>query len=105
MRIVRYFPDADMRNGHDGLFKLAKKNGVDIRTIGNEEFVVFVNRRKNHVKMAAPGNVIAHYKSYEGKIDPRVIQHLPNAFNGGKIDYDRAMLKVLRSEFPRAELY
>lgn len=101
MRVIRYFPESDMRNGHDGLAKIASKAGINMQTINNGEFVIFVNRRKTHIKMFASSNVIAHYKSMNGKIDPAIIQHLPNCFEGGVIDYDKAITRVLKKEFPK----
>lgn len=103
MRIIRYFPDTDLRNGHDGLTGLAKKNGINVNRLDVGEFVVFVNKSKTSIKMFAPPNVIAYYKSTNGKINPAVIQHLPNCFDGGSIDYDKAILKVVKKEFPQYE--
>jgi hypothetical protein len=85
-----------MRNGHDGLAELAKKENIDVKKISRGEFVVFVNSAKDRVKVYAASNVIAYMKSSKGqKIDLRVIREIPRAFNGGGISYDETIEKML----------
>ena len=64
------------------------------------EYLVFVNRARDKVKMFASGNVVAYLRMDKGKLDPRVIQYLPRHFNGVKINYDGAMRDVLKKSFP-----
>lgn len=99
-KLVRYFPDADLRQGYDGLYKAAKKEGVNMLELPKGHFVAFVNRHKNKVKLCAQNDVLAYLRS-KSKIDPRVIRHLPEYFDGGTIDYDKAVEKMLRTSFPK----
>ena len=103
MRVVRVFFDVSMSNGHLGLSKIARDHKIQIEKLPQHEFVVFVNRPKTSIKMYAPGNVIAHYRGSR-RIDMRTIQHLPNVFAGGNLNYDKAIAKVLEKELPIREL-
>lgn len=99
-KIIRYFPDSNLRSGHRGLAMLAAKNGIKVNSLGAGEFLIFVNKRQNMLKMFASGNIIAHYKKEDGsRIDPRTIAHIPRHFSGSKINYDAALVQVLRREF------
>ncbi len=100
-RVVRYFADADMRAGYDGLTRIAKKEDVDIPNLGQGEFVVFVNRQRNKMKLCTQNDIVAYMRMGRGqKIDPRVIQYLPRYFDGKSFDYDAAMRRVLQKYFP-----
>lgn len=96
-RIIRYFPDTDLRSGHDGLAKIAREKKIDVRSLGAGEYLVFTNSAKNKVKVFTGGNVIAYLKS-KTKIDMRTIALIPKYFNGGEIRYDQALEKVLRKD-------
>lgn len=99
-RILRYFADVHLGNSHRGLSRIASKEKVDVRNLGQGEFVVFVNTAQTAFKMFASGNVIAHFKHPEDhKIDPRTILMLPNYFNGAEIGYDKALRAVMEKEF------
>lgn len=99
-RIVRYFADTHLGNGHNGLAKLAKKNGIDMEDLSWGEFLVFMNSRQNMLKMFTRGGMIAHLRMPGGaKIDPRTIPLLPRFFSGGELRYDRAIEAVIRKEF------
>lgn len=99
-KILRYFSHIHLGNSHQGLARIAIKSGVDVRNLGSGEYVVFVNSKQTAFKMFAQGHVIAHYKNKENRrIDPRTIILLPQYFNGGEINYDRALKKVIETEF------
>lgn len=101
-KIVRYFSDVHLGNAHAGLFRLASKEGINMKAIGSGEYVVFVNRAQTAFKMFAQGNVIAHYKNPANRrIDPKTIVELPRYFNGGAINYDAALKKVIEREFKK----
>lgn len=101
MGLIRYFADVDMRNGHSGLRKLAKSEGLDLRLMISNEYVIFVNKKRNMLKMFASYNVIAHLKLDNGTIDPRVIAHIPTCFQGNQINYPLAVKKMLTKEYPK----
>lgn len=100
-RLVRYFPESDLRMGYEGLKKLAKKEGLDLQNLGAGEFAAFVNRDRTKVKLCTGADVLAYMRMPRGaKLDPRTIQLLPRFFNGQKINYDAAIRTVLRESFP-----
>lgn len=99
-RIVRFFPDVDMRNGHDGLTELARSHKINVSDLVNGEYCLFLNRKLTHVKLFAPGNVIAHLKLPDNKkIDPSTIALIPRFFDGSKINYDKALSEAIRKKF------
>lgn len=101
-RLSHYFPDADLRAGYDGLEVMANKAGFSLRNLPTGSFCAFVNRKKDKLKLATNADLVAYLRLSNGeRIDPRVIQHLPEHFNGSKIEYNRALEKVLRKQFPK----
>lgn len=101
MRVVQCFFDVNMQNGHDGLQLIAKKGGVDVRLLGQGEFVVFINRDRNRIKLYATNNTTAYYKRPRGA-SPLSLESIPNivkAFGqSGKIDYDRALKQTIEKK-------
>lgn len=96
-KIYRCFFDTDLRNGHDGLTLLAIRNKINLKMLDHGEFVVFINRRRNALKLFAANNVIAHYRQSH-IIDLNTIRLLPTVFNGTEIKYDTVLEKVLKSK-------
>lgn len=96
-RLVRYVADQDLRLGYDGLNKK-----VPLTNLGQGEFVAFVNRAKDKVKLATGNDVILYHRMTRNKkLDPRVIMHLPRYLNGSRIDYDSAMRELIHQQFPK----
>lgn len=99
-RIVRYFPDIHMRNGHKGLGDIARQENIFVENLAPGQYVVFVNTAQTALKMFAPGGVVAHLKMPGNtKLHPAVIARLPLHFNGAKINYDQALRDILMKEF------
>lgn len=91
-RLIRYFANTNLGNGHKGLSEIALKEDVDVNNLTRGEYVIFTNTRKNAVKMFAPGGVIAHFKVPGGaRLDLRTIASLPKFFNGSEIRYSEAL--------------
>ena len=96
-RLVYYSPNADLRMGWDGLSRIFKLNSLK-----PGEFAAFVNTARTKVKLCTAGDCVAFLRLPQGRyVDPRVIQHLPEFFDGSVIDYNAAMTKVLRKQFPK----
>lgn len=100
-RLVRYFPMQDLRNGHDGLAKIAALERIDVNALGEGEFVAFANSKNTAVKFYTGGGVIAHVRVTKGHIDPRVIRHLPRYFNGTAFNYSQAVESMMKEQFPK----
>lgn len=98
-KIIRFFPDADLRAGHEGLKAHARDHKVDAENLKAGEFLVFCNRRQTGVKIYAPGNVVAYLKSPgDYRLDLRTIILIPRFFNGTYFDYNSALKKLFKGE-------
>lgn len=98
-KIVRYFPDTDLRAGHDMLADKAIRNKINVKALGRGEFVVFVNRAKTALKMfAGSANLVAYLRLEKGKLDLRTISLIPEYFDGSEIKYDLALKKVIEKD-------
>ncbi len=93
-RLVSFFMESDLRKGHDGLTKTAKKNGVDVTTLQPGEFVIFINRKVSAFKMYGHGESILYYRPKGGRLELKTIQHIPSVFKAGRLDYNEALSKV-----------
>ena len=101
-KVLSYFGSVDLRNNHGGLALLAKKRGINLHNLEPGEFVLFVNNSRTAVKMAAPNNVIAHFKvPGNGHLDLRCLSLLPSFFNGNTIDYKGALKETIEKDFHR----
>lgn len=95
-KVIRFFPETDLRSMHLGLRKVAMKHGIDVWALNPGEFVVFANTKQTGLKIFAPGNVIAYVKSPDDKkIDLRVIALIPRYFNGSKFHYEGALREMI----------
>lgn len=97
-KIIQVFFNVDMRNGVDGLMAIAEKAEIDLAKVSPGHFLVFINSRKNRLKLFASKDVYAYYRSTEGPINMLMIQHLPRAFNGSKINFSGALRAALLKE-------
>lgn len=100
-KIVQCFLDADLRGGHNFLSGIAKKYGLILGNLTDNQFVVFINRRQNMMKCFVAGNTITFTK--RDRIDLLAIESLPQAFGyTGELSYDKALeislKKRLKSE-------
>lgn len=101
MRLLRVFFDTFMGYQHDGLYAIAKRQGIDLDDLREGECVVFVNRRFNRVKVYGPNNTFAYSRVYDGELDATAIQHIPNTFNGTRINLDQATRQAITERFER----
>lgn len=93
-RVIRFFRDTHLGNGHEGLAYIAKKEGIDVRNLPKGEFVIFANKRMNGIK-AYTQNCVAYLKSPDGRrLEMKTIQKLPNYFSGSSFRYDDALAEV-----------
>lgn len=102
-RILQVFMNANLRSGHDGLEKLAKDNGIKVRSLEPGQFVVFINTHKDKVKVFAASQVIAYCRLEKGrKIDMNVIREIPRVFlSNGRLDYEAALKEAVEQALAR----
>lgn len=99
-KIIRYFPETDLRCNHLGLSLLAKEKKINVKDLAPGEFLVFTNKALNKLKIYAPGNCIAYVKSPDNRrIDLNVVRLIPRFFNGTKFDYEGAMSEMFSRKF------
>jgi hypothetical protein len=99
--LLHIFWDVDFRNGHDGLNQIAKEKKIQIRNMPHGEMVLFVNSKRNMIKVLAStgeensNGVVAFYKCPRGRINEYSLQFIAQAFRGGEIRYDEALKRGL----------
>ena len=101
-KLIHIFQDADCRYGEPGLCDLAKKH-VELDALRPGELLIFVNTQKTMVKILATtgyGFCVTGFRSPVGRIELRALKHIPAAFNGGEIRYDKALAKALIEMLP-----
>ncbi len=102
-RVVQVFIGADLRGQHPSLTKLCRKNGIDVTTLLPGHYVIFINSKRNRLKVFAANNVLAYLKMPEGQyLDMRTIQYIPQAFTAsGNIDYNKALKETVEKALAR----
>lgn len=102
--ILQCFLNVDMRNAHDGLSVIAKKNGIDPEKIEPGSFIVFINSARTKLKVYASDQVVAYLRLESGrKLNMNVIRELPRVFNGRSIKYDEALKSVVESAISKKQ--
>lgn len=102
-RLVRLFQDADLRCSDLGLAELAHKAKIDPMKMQPGEMLIFINVKATMVKVLANsgyGLVYAGYRSTFGRLERRALKHIPNAFGGTAINYDKALAATLEELLP-----
>jgi hypothetical protein len=100
MKIKLLIRNVNMGNGHLGLAALARKFKVDLEKIDGQDVVMFLNTAGDKLKIVgAKGTVIGYLRMPKGRrIYLEAIQWLPQTFHAsGRIDYDSALKKALKS--------
>lgn len=102
-RVLQVISPVDMRCSHDGLRAVClEKGGLDPHELKPGQYIVFLNAKKDHLKLYAAHNLVVSYKvPGGGRIDMRVIAQIPTFFNGSAINYDGAVEKMLEQYFAR----
>lgn len=98
-RIIRYFPNSDLRAAHQGLSKAARENGVDLNKINIGEFLLFVNRKQTMFKMLTQSGMLVSYRS-EHRLNPGIFVLVPKYFSGSTFNYTGALREALTRDFP-----
>ena len=98
-KLAHFFLDMDMRCSHQGLQSILKKMKI---TIEDGDFIVFLNRRRNMIKMFCHGKeALLHYKKDDRQIDPGVIAYLPKYCGGNELDINGAIGEHLKDMLSR----
>ena len=91
-RIKHVFLNSDMRCGHRGLMLIARHKAK----VKPGEHVVFVNSKRDKMKVLSAGGVLSYVCSPRGKLSLETVQSIPAAFKvSGGFDYGKALKDVI----------
>lgn len=97
--VLRIFLGADFRCQHDGLIKIAADNGLNIKNLKPGKHVVFINAKRDRIKMFSPGGVLSYARLENGRVNLEALQSIPKAFDGDlSFAYDKALTKIIREK-------
>ena len=100
--IVRLFLDTDMRLSFQGLKKRALSDKVDLSKLKTHEHVVFINARKDRVKLLSPNGVMSYLWKSDGAIDVGSIGQIAKTFSRtGKINVDASIKTELERKLKK----
>lgn len=87
--IVQTFLNVNLMKSHRGLRYLADEFGINLDQLKPGQFVAFMNRKRNRIKLYAAGSMYVYLmiRDEEGVIDEQSIKMIPKAF-GSDIDID-----------------
>lgn len=99
-QIVRVFPETNLINGHLGLSKIAKDAKVDVNTLKDGEFLIFINKRQSAFKLYAAKQILVYYRHpKQHRMELQAIQYIPQIFQAKKrISYDEALTVLLKKK-------
>lgn len=101
-RIIRVFPETNCINSHNGLTEIAKKAGIDVASLPENQYLVFINKAQTLVKVLTSSNILAFYHSPKGRITMAAIQNIPYAFmSTEQFDMNRAIEMALEELLER----
>jgi len=100
---VGWFFDTDLRNGHEGLAKVASKEKYDVENLKCGQLVLFLNRKLNAMKIYTAAYGVLHHKNKEGRpYNFYALQLVPQFMNGASIGYDQALKAAVVKHFAKA---
>lgn len=98
-KLVRCFLNADFRCQHRGLEKLAKKAGCNARNLKQGEHIMFVNTKRNKIKMLSKNNIMTYMNLDRGTIDMDCIQAIAQNFNKDlNLSYKKALTQTIKQK-------
>lgn len=98
-KIIRVFLNVDMRNQHNGLTRVAANESVDLLKIKPHEHVIFINTRKNKLKMFSTNGVLSYVMAKEGMLNLAMIEQIPRCFNqDSTLDWNKAQRLALEKQ-------
>lgn len=99
-KLVRCFLNTDMRCQHDGLAEVANNEKVDVHNLKKGEHIVFINTKRNRVKMISPGGVLSYLRLAKGQVDLETLKLIPEAFTDGDLElaYSNSLKKLIKKK-------
>lgn len=96
MNIIQLFTEVNMGKQHNGLREIAKKGNINVDRLKHGEFVVFLNKKANAMKVWATSGVLGYMKTtsrysiddvamfvraFDAPHSPHYTGHVKNRFN------------------------
>lgn len=100
-RIIAAISNVNMGKGHEALFLIAKRLGVNLGTLPEKSLVIFINRARDKMKiLESSGVVLGYIRMPNGeKLPLGAIQYLPQAFSAnGRVDVDGAVKLFIQAK-------
>lgn len=93
MITVSVLLNVSMVGGHDALVRVAKSQGMNLEKLDTGCAVVFINRKREKMKVYSYNGVLSYMRSPEGRpFDLMAIDEFPKAFDAnGRMDYPAAL--------------
>lgn len=98
MEIARVYLDTHMGMGFDGLKSIMRKSKVDPDSLTAGKFTVFINRKQTKFKVLIGSSFLIYHNNGERKFPLEAISHFPTFFDGKKLDFSRAVEKVIMAK-------
>jgi len=95
--ITHCFLEADLRGQHASLANAAKKGAkVDVSKLKSGQHLLFINRKRDKMKMFSANNIVSYMKLPSGTIDLGAIKHFGSCFDKDlEMTYSQALRKRL----------
>jgi len=102
-RVICWVFNTDLRNGHDGLALLAMKEAkFSVADLKCGQFVLFLNRRLNAMKIYTAGSGVFHHKNRDDRpYNFHALQLVPQFMKGAEINYDLALKTAVTGQFEK----
>lgn len=92
MKFALVIDDVHMGLGHDGLAEIARKLKAPPEKLQEGEFLLFLNRKKDKLKIMGGAGTVIGYLKVKGRLDLGALQFIPKTFGArGEIRYDAAV--------------
>jgi hypothetical protein len=99
-RVIHFFGDVSMSNGHAGLASIASKGRVNINILKPGEFVAFINKRFTGLKLYGMHGVIVHWRADSGALLYQgIISTLPRFLSGADIGFSREIARAIGEHY------
>lgn len=101
-RIAGAWVNVNMGKGHQSLALFARQKGKDPKRLGEDELLLFINRKNDKMKVMGHGGLVIGYLRLEsGKIDMEALQYIPTTFGANGLDYPAALRQALEQRLAR----
>ena len=68
MKVIEIYHHVNIANGHDGLHQIAAEDDIDLGALQKGTFIVFLNSKKDRIKLFAHNDTYAYYRLKKGQI-------------------------------------